>query len=301
MINIIGNKYIFLTVSGLLVAASIVSILALGFRQGIDFVGGTLWQLRLSNKDISSQAVQALFEQEFKIKEVMVAEEPSTQSFIIRLPEIDEPLHAQYLEMLSKKFLKVEELSFETIGPSIGNELRQKAIYAFLGVLLIISFYIAFAFRKVSYPIKSWKYGIVTLVTLFHDALIPMGLIALLGWLNHIEVGTNFIVAILVVMGFSVHDTIVVFDRIRENIRMGKDRDSDFAGLVNKSINETIARSINTSLTLVLVLLALWILGSSNLQYFVLVILVGTIVGTYSSIFIASPLLVVWNQVKQGG
>ena len=211
------------------------------------------------------------------------------------MPELDEKAHSQYLEVINKKFNnKTEELSYETIGPSIGKELRAKSTYAFFAVLLTISLYIAFAFRKVSNPVKSWKYGIVTLVTLFHDALIPLGMLAFLGWWNGLEMNTNFIVAILVVIGFSVHDTIVVFDRIRENLKMNKG--GGFANLVNASINETIARSINTSLTLILVLVALLLLGSASLQYFILVILVGTIVGTYSSIFVASPLLVLWSR-----
>ncbi len=188
------------------------------------------------------------------------------------------------------------DLRFESIGPAIGGELRSKAYWAFLFVILGISLYIAFAFRKVSHPVSSWKYGIIPLVTLFHDAVIPAGLIAVLGVLRHVEIDTNFVVAILVVMGFSVHDTIVVFDRIRENLRLERSSKFDFGALVNKSVNETFARSLNTSFTLVLVLVALYIFGSASLQYFILTMLVGTIVGTYSSIFVASPLLTLWRQ-----
>ncbi|MEK9183721.1 MAG: protein translocase subunit SecF [Patescibacteria group bacterium] len=293
MLNIIGNKYIFITIAGLMVAASIASIAIFNFKPGIDFAGGTLWQLKIETADVTS--IRQLFTDDLKVKELSIIEEPSTNSFIIRLPELDEKAHSQYLEVINKKFNnKTEELSYETIGPSIGKELRAKSTYAFFAVLLTISLYIAFAFRKVSNPVKSWKYGIVTLVTLFHDALIPLGMLAFLGWWNGLEMNTNFIVAILVVIGFSVHDTIVVFDRIRENLKMNKG--GGFANLVNASINETIARSINTSLTLILVLVALLLLGSASLQYFILVILVGTIVGTYSSIFVASPLLVLWSR-----
>ncbi len=276
-----------------MVAASIASIAIFNFKPGIDFAGGTLWQLKIETADVTS--IRQLFTDDLKVKELSIIEEPSTNSFIIRLPELDEKAHSQYLEVINKKFNnKTEELSYETIGPSIGKELRAKSTYAFFAVLLTISLYIAFAFRKVSNPVKSWKYGIVTLVTLFHDALIPLGMLAFLGWWNGLEMNTNFIVAILVVIGFSVHDTIVVFDRIRENLKMNKG--GGFANLVNASINETIARSINTSLTLILVLVALLLLGSASLQYFILVILVGTIVGTYSSIFVASPLLVLWSR-----
>jgi preprotein translocase subunit SecF len=194
------------------------------------------------------------------------------------------------------KFGAFTELSFESIGASIGAELTRKALWAFVINLFAISLYVAYAFRKVSHPVSSWKYALITLATLFHDGLIPVGLFAFLGYFMGIEVDTNFIVAILVVIGFSVHDTIVVFDRIRENLRIGK-ASEDFGALVNRSINETIARSINTSLTLVIVLAVLFILGAASLKFFVLAMLVGTIAGTYSSIFVASPLLVVW----QGG
>ncbi len=293
MLNIIGKKYVFLTFSGTLVTASIVLMIIFGFKPGIDFAGGTLWQFKANGGDIVS--IKDLFEKDLQVKELTIVEEPSTKSFILRLPELDEKTHVQYLGIINKKFSnKVEELSYETIGPSVGRELRNKSAYAFLAVILTISLYIAFAFRKVSNPVKSWKYGVITLLTLFHDALIPLGMLAFLGWWKGVEMNTNFIVAILVVMGFSVHDTIVVFDRIRENLKL--DKKSNFASLVNTSINETLARSINTSLTLVLVLVALFLLGSANLQYFILTILVGTIVGTYSSIFVASPLLTLWSR-----
>ena len=290
--NIIGNKYIFLAISAILLIASIASITAFGFKEGIDFLGGTSWQIRFE-KQPETAAVQELLAKEFKLPEITVIEEPSTQSIILRLPELSEGLHAQYKATLQKNFGQFEELSYETIGPTIGSELRRKALYAFLGVLLTISLYIAFAFRKVSRPISSWKYGFVTLVTLFHDALIPLGLIAYLGYARGVEMNTNLIVAILVVIGFSVHDTIVVFDRIRENIGKEKGSSFDFKALVNRSVNQTMIRSVNTSLTLVLVLLALLLFGSANLFYFILIILVGVIIGTYSSIFIASPLLTI--------
>lgn len=292
MLNIIGNKYVFLSFSGLLIVASIVSMSLFGFRQGIDFVGGTLWQLKIEGASLEN--IHEIFNKELKLNEVAVTEQSSTQSFMIRLQEISEKQHSEYLEIIRKKFNNIEELSFESVGPFIGHELREKSVYAFLAVLLTISLYIAFAFRKVSYPVKSWKYGLITLVTLFHDALVPIGMLSFLGWWNSLEISANFVVAILVVMGFSVHDTIVVFDRIRENIKLH--HQENFTDLVNKSVNETMVRSINTSLTLVLVLLAMFFLGSANLQYFILTILVGTIIGTYSSIFVASPLLVLWSR-----
>lgn len=189
----------------------------------------------------------------------------------------------------------IEERRFDSIGPSIGQELRNKAIVAIIVVLFGISIYISFAFRKTSRPISSWKYGIATVVALFHDIAIPTGFFAFWGHFTGSEIDSNFIVALLVVMGFSVHDTIVVFDRIRENLKK-RAASENFEMVVNRSVNETLARSINTSLTVVLVLTALLLFGSHTIFNFVLILLVGVIVGTYSSIFIASPILVDWEK-----
>lgn len=286
--KIINHKFIFLGISGLFVAASIFSIFYFGFKQGVDFAGGALWQVKASG--LTKEYLQEIFPEAV----ITAAEE---NSFLLRLPEVSEEDHQDYLKTLRSRFSDLEELKFESIGPAIGKEVRSRAVKAFIAVLAAISIYIAFAFRKVSYPVSSWKYGIITLITLFHDAIIPAGLTAILGHFGlRAEVNTNFLIAILVVIGFSVHDTIVVFDRIRENLRLGIGKGETFQDLVGRSIGETLARSINTSLTLVLVLVVMYFLGSPALFYFVLVILIGTMVGTYSSICVASPLLTLWKR-----
>lgn len=297
MYDIIGKKYLFLGISALLLVASLASIVTYGFKEGIDFAGGTSWQMRLAQKP-TAEAVSAALREEFDLQEVLAIEGSASKSILLRLPELNEEMHAEYRVALEKKFGAMEELEYETIGPAIGDELRGKAIWAFLAVLITISLYIAFAFRHVSRPVSSWKYGLVTLVTLFHDALIPLGIIAYLGHTKGVEINTNIVVAILVIIGFSVHDTIVVFDRIRENLHTEKSPSLNFARLVNRSMNQTIIRSINTSLTLILTLTALILFGSPNLFYFVLVILIGVVAGVYSSIFVASPLLVLWNKER---
>ena len=294
--NIIGKKYIFLTFSGVLVLASIVSIAVFGLRQGIDLAGGTLWQIKIVEKEIDNQELKGILQTKVGATDPIVTRETSSNSFLIRVKEISEQDHQKYLDVLKQELGQIEELRFESIGSSIGDELRRRAIWAFILVLTGISAYVAFAFRKVSYPVKSWKYGIITLVTLFHDAVIPVGLYAFLGWFRGAEVDTNFIVALLVIIGFSVHDTIVVFDRIREKLKLASAAKSDFNMLVNQGVNETIARSVNTSLTLIFVLVALYFFGPTALSYFILMILTGTIVGTYSSIFVASPLLTLWRR-----
>lgn len=294
MLNIIGKRKIYLGVSGFLVALGVLAILVFGFRQGIDFTGGTLWQFKLSSTATTEQ-VQSSFQTDFKVTDARVTYDAKSDTFFVRVPNLGEADHQSFAAALKTKYGNFEEQSFQSIGPSVGADLKQKSIFALILVLLGISFYIAFAFRKVYQPVSSWKYGFVTLFTLFHDVAIPAGLLAVLGHFGTIEIDTNFIVALLVVMGFSVHDTIVVFDRIRENLLLSRMKKS-FGEIVNESVNQTLARSINTSLTLILVLLALLFLGPSNLHYFILTLLVGVTTGIYSSIFVASPLLYIWQK-----
>jgi len=294
MLNIIGHKNIFLVFSGTLVLASIVVIGVFGLRPGIDFTGGTLWQISFSDASVSVDAIERVLLAQPEISGAVVQQETSTGSFIVRSGVISEEKHQAYSQALEERLGDFEEFRFESIGPTIGAQLRSRSIWAAILVLVAISLYIAISFRKVSYPVKSWKYGIITLGTLFHDVIIPTGILAVLGHVSGVEIDTNFIVALLVVMGFSVHDTIVVFDRIRENL-ISRRNLSSFDEVVNVSVNQTIARSINTSLTLVVVLLAMLLVGAPTLQLFVLIILIGTVFGTYSSIFVASPLLTLWH------
>jgi len=289
--RIIKNKYIFLTISTILVIASVATVAWFGLKPGIDFSGGVSWQLHFQNPPAPEQLAQ-----NFGTDAVITPQ--SDGNFLVRLKELSDADRKAKLAGLAKSFGQVDELQFQDIGPVVGQDLRQKAIWAFVLVLLAISLYVAFAFRRVSRPVSSWKYGVIALITLFHDAIIPTGMFAILGWLFNAEVDTNFVVAILVVIGFSVHDKIVVFDRIRENLRLARVDKADFNELVNTSVNQTIARSINTSLTLILTLLAMLVLGPVALKYFILVILVGTVVGTYSSIFVASPILTIWKGRK---
>ena len=297
--NIIGRKKIFLTVSGILVAASLLGVGVFGFRQGIDFGGGTLWQFKIPAAAGPDQKdLEDFFRGELALAgDIRFNLDSASNILLVRLGVVPEADHQRVLEGLQTRFPTIEELSFESIGPSVGQELRKNAMIAIVLVLVGISLYIAFAFRKTSRPISSWKYGWITLLTLFHDIAIPAGLLSLLGTYGRVEIDSNFVVALLVVMGFSVHDTIVVFDRIRENLSVSRGK-IEFADIVNQSVNQTMARSINTSLTLILVLIAMYLAGPITLKYFILTLLVGVTAGTYSSIFVASPLLVVWHKRK---
>jgi preprotein translocase subunit SecF len=296
--NIIGHRKAFLSVSAVLVGLAVLAIAVFGFREGIDFKGGALWTFRAHTKDgsvPSVQQVEDMFRSTLGIADARVTYNPSNEEFLVRLPAAVESDHQKFSATLTNNFGDFAESSFQSIGPSVGAELRQRSVIAIAFVLVGISLYIAFAFRKVMKPVSSWKYGWITLVTLFHDVLIPAGLLAVLGRYLAVEIDGNFIVALLVVMGFSVHDTIVVFDRIRENLFLNRNQ-RDFGSVVNASVNQTLARSINTSLTLILVLIALYFTGPLNLRYFVLTLLVGVTTGIYSSIFVASPLLLVWQR-----
>ncbi len=271
-----------------MVVLAFVSIFNFGFKEGIDFKGGTLWQVKFEN-NVSAQDLENYLKTNFNAENLLITAGSDDGVMMIRTNELTEEVHQLYFYGLQQDLGLVEELRFESIGPTIGAELRSRAIWAFILVLFGISLYIAFAFRKVSYPVSSWKYGMATLVCLFHDSIISAGIFAWWGYTRGLEVDSNFLVAILTIIGFSVHDTIVIFDRIRENliVQRGKKMDE----IINISINQTFARSINTSLTLIIVLIAMYLFGATTLSYFVLLILVGTVIGTYSSIFMASPLL----------
>lgn len=291
MFNLIKHKNLFFAVSGILIGGALISIFLFGFRLGIDFTSGSLWQLKIPGTNIAE--VRDFFKSDVKIDLSSASYDEINQSYSLTFKEITDSERQSYFGILKNKFgAGLEDLDFWSISPSVSAELKNQSATAIVMVVILISFYVAFAFRKVSRPISSWKYGIITLLTLAHDVIIPAGALAVLGKYYGITIDTNFIVALLVVVGFSVHDTIVVFDRIRENLLLSRGRES-LENIVNKSVNETMRRSINTSLTLITVLVALFFLGPISLKYFVLTILIGTVVGTYSSIFIASPLLVV--------
>ena len=297
IINVIKYKAIFLGISVIALAISLFAILNFGFNLGIDFTGGSMWQLQIKGTD--SETVRNFFEEDLKTEVSNISYDANSGTYALTLSEISDEKRQADLVLLKEKFAggAVLDVEFLAISPSVSDEIKQKAMLAIIFVMVGISIYIAFVFRKVSKPISSWKYGIITLLTLIHDVVIPAGVFAFLSKYLNVTVDTNFIVALLVVMGFSVHDTIVVFDRIRENLL--KTSNKDLGEIVNISVNETLRRSINTSLTLIIVMLALYFFGPASLKFFILAMLIGTTVGTYSSIFIASPLLTVVQKLSR--
>ena len=240
-------------------------------------------------KSPSSDAIQGALKS-FNLGEITIQPTGAT-SDVLQFKGIDEATHQQILTELNK-LTPTTEKSFQYIGPSIGQELRNKTELAIVLALLAITLYIAFAFGKVSRPVSSWKYGIASLIALFHDVLIPIGIFSILGKLYNVEITIPIIAALLTILGFSVHDTIVIFDRIRENIlRKGM---GQFEETVNWSLTQTLGRSISTVVTVEFVLISLYFLGGETLKYFALALIIGITSGAYSSIFIASPLLVSW-------
>ncbi|MBI2023188.1 protein translocase subunit SecF [Candidatus Giovannonibacteria bacterium] len=289
--TIIGSRKISYAVSGALIALSLVSLALWGLKLGIDFTGGSLIEAefaaeRPANEDI----ILAL---KSKGLENIVAQPTGEKGVILKLKDLNENEHQEVLSGL-KSLGDVTEKRFSSIGPTIGSELRKRSMWSVALVILMIVIYLSWAFRKVSRPMASWKYGIAAIVALIHDITIPMGLFSVLGHFYGIEVDTLFVTALLTILGFSVHDTIVVFDRIRETLNRSGAGSADFENVVEKSIRSTILRSINTSFTVVLVLAFLFFLGGESVKYFTLAMLVGVFFGTYSSIFVASALLVSW-------
>lgn len=293
-IPIIKHRFLWISIAAIYTIAAVGSLIIFGLKFGIEYTGGSLLEVQYED---ARPALSALHDHlaavDIRDAEIKPAGE---QGVIFRFRDIDEDTHQRVLAELKKDDEKLSERAFESIGPVIGTELRSKSLWALAIALVLICLYISFVFRKVSHPVASWKYGVVALVTLFHDVPFVLGAFALLGKLSGIEITSSFIPAILTVIGFSVHDTIVVFDRIRENL--SKHRGS-FEEIVNLSINQTLVRSINTSLTVMLVLFAIFFFGGESLKYFALALILGIGIGTYSSIFIASPLLVMWHHLKK--
>ena len=297
---IITYKKFFIGFSVFLVALSIVSMSVFGLKRGIEFTGGSAMQVTYTTvRPEATLVADALTKAGFSgslVQPVDVAD------MSIKTTSLTEAQRESLITTL-KTFGTLEEKSFTSIGPSVGQELARKAMISIVLVILAIVSFIAYAFRHVSRPVSSWKYGTIAIVALVHDVIIPAGFFALMAHFAHIEMDTLFVVAILTVLALSVSDTIVVFDRIRENLEINKRASAkeDFATTVGRSLSQSFTRSLNTSLTVILVLLALVFWGPVSTKYFALMLTVGMFFGTYSSIFLASPLLVVlqeWSDRK---
>lgn len=298
--KIIQKRNIWLAISGILFLIFLAALLVWGFKYGIDFTGGSLLEVKFTGPRPSVSQVQTGLSG-LKLSSLVV-QPVGDKDMMFKFQETTEEAHQGILQRLNElvkkenKDASIEEQRFESVGPSIGAELKVKSLWAIFFALLAMLSYITYAFRKVSRPVASWKYGLAAIIAMFHDVIITMGVFAFLGRYYGTEVNTAFVAAILTVLGYSVHDTIVVFDRLRENLPKSNE---DFEGTVNTSLNQTIIRSLNTSLTVLLVLAAIIIFGGASIRTFVLALAIGIGIGTYSSIFVASPILVVWEKWKK--
>lgn len=290
---IIKYKKIFFFLTALVVLAAIGSVATFGLPLGADFTGGTLVQMTYPEgrpaPDMLQHSLDSAGLKGYSLREA------STNDYVLRAGNLTQDERATLTETLSVGGSYPATISQLTeVGPTIGAELRNKAIFALGLVLLCIMLFIAFAFRKVSQPVSSWVYGLIALVALLHDVIVPVGFYAVLAHFTGAQVDALFVTAILTILGFSVHDTIVVFDRVRENLRTNRERSrkESFAETAGRSLGQTFVRSVNTSLTVVLTLFILYYFGPASTETFSLTLLVGIIAGTYSSIFLATPLLV---------
>jgi len=301
---IIKYKWMFLTISAVCVLISIFFILIKGVKKGIDFTGGTIIRVEY-NSLISKQdglsdidlIKNSLEKDNFLVKEVSLLKTATSGLKIIEIKLNGILLESERLNFEKSwsfnhdQNYKAKQISENTVGPNIGKEFTQKAVWSVLLVIIFIVIFVSFSFREVSRPVASWKYGFITIIALIHDAIIPTGVYAFLGEKYGYEIDSLFVVAILTIMGISISDTIVVFDRIRENLKKRLSSET-FAEVVGKSLSQTLGRSLNTSLAVIIVLLSLYYFGPVATNGMTLVLVIGMIVGTYSSIFIASPLLV---------
>ncbi|MBI2617311.1 protein translocase subunit SecF [Candidatus Gottesmanbacteria bacterium] len=294
--NIIGKKKIFFLISGLVIIPGIVALVFWGLRPAIDFTGGTLLEFQISpQKTHSAESIRQVVEKESV--EIASIQKSGENTYLLRLKPIDTIKNRELQNALKNGYGDITQLRYETVGPTIGSETTANAMKAVLIASVAIIIYIALAFRQVPKPYSSVKFGICAVAALIHDILVVVGIFSIFGHFFHVEIDTLFITALLTIMGFSVHDTIVVFDRIRENLQ--KMPSQSFEHIVNVSIIQTLARSLATSLTVIFTLFSLLLFGGESIRWFVVALLIGIVSGTYSSIFNAAPLLVFWEERKK--
>ncbi len=292
MLDIIGKRNWYFFISLLVIIPGVISLFLYGLKLSVEFTGGSRMTLIFSkevNEKTVSQVRKVFTEQKVNVYTI----QPSKNSVIIRSEPLQKQEDIKILSSLEKEVGKFKQESFETIGPTIGKETTRKAFFSVLIASVLIVLYIALSFRKVPKPASSWRFGITAIIAVLHDVLLLVGIFSLLGHFYNVEIDSLFITALLTIIGFSVHDTIVVFDRIRENLL--RVSGVSFDKIVNDSILQTIVRSLNTSLTALLVLFSLLLFGGESIRWFVVALFIGILSGTYSSIFNAAPLLVVWH------
>lgn len=286
----------FLSLSSILVIASIALIVVPGPRLSIDFTGGTLMEISVADgqsKDTVSAALNT-FESDESLGNVAIST-IKEGNLLMRMRDISNEEHLALVDHLNEVIGEIDERQFTTIGPTVGASMKSRAVVALIMAAIAIVLYIAFAFRKVPKRLSPWRFGVIAVITLLHDVLITIGVFIIISQVTGFEFDTLFITALLTILGYSVNDTIVIFDRIRDNLAL-QDRSETFEEVADKSLRESITRSINTTMSTLIMLGSLFLLGSESIRWFVLTLIVGAVIGTYSSIFLATPLLVKWKK-----
>ena len=276
-----------------LVVISVILLALYGLNFGVDFRGGSVMELEFSGGRPSLDEVKGV-SADAGLADVAV-NYVGEDGMILRTKELSENEHQNILAVLQSNFSGLEEKRFDSIGPIIGQELKTKSVTAIILVLLAVIVYIALVFRKLSKTLSPWVMGFAAIIALLHDVIIPVGVFAVLGRFYGIEISAVFVAAVLTILGYSVADTVVVFDRVRENIIRGN-MDGGFLVVVHKSVMQTLTRSLNTTFTTLLSLFAIYFFGGESIRYFALALIIGIFLGAYSSIFVASPLLVWWSR-----
>ncbi len=290
--NIIAKKNIYFLISLLVIVPGVISLILWGLNLSIDFKLGSKITFSGENANQQTEKLKDIFKSE-NVKVFNI--QPSEKRVSFSTEIIDQKKNQKILDKVQP--LNVKEEEFETIGPTIGKETMENAIKSLIIASILIVLYITWSFRSVPKPASSLRFGICAIIALIHDILVVVGIFSILGHFLGIQVDSLFVTALLTIIGFSVHDTIVVFDRIRENLI--KTGSVNFANVVNESILQTLVRSLRTSLTVILVLIAVLLFGGESIRWFVVALLIGVTSGTYSSIFNASPLLVLWQELSQ--
>lgn len=293
-LDVAAKRNIFFAISGAILVPGMIFLAIFGLPLGIDFTGGTLWELQFEK--VPRAETLSKFLQDNKVE--VISLQQADNSYILRSKVFAQETKDSLFGKLKANFGQLEDLRFETIGPTVSVDLQKKAILSLSFATVAILVFIAFSFRKIPKPATSISFGVCAILALIHDVGVLVGAFAILGKFGA-TVDSLFVTAALTVIGFSVHDTIVVFDRIRENLLKFSQK-MEFAAIINFSILQTLGRSLSTSLTVILVLISLLLFGGTSIKWFVTALLIGVVSGTYSSIFTAAPLLIVWqNFVKR--
>ena len=282
-----------------LFVAAVVAFASFGLNVGVDFKGGSVLELEFSGGRPTVDEITNVLRSDPTLKDREVNINPAGErNMIVRTVELTEAEHQTLLADLKQSYGAMEEVRFNSVGPAVGKELQRKSIVAIVIVLVAILLYILVVFRKLSRTLSLWAMNAATIVALLHDIIIPIGIFALLGHYANVQISAIFVAAILTILGYTVSDKVVIFDRVRENILRGKGSTANLGAVVHASVIQTLVRSINNTLTVLLSSLAIFLFGGESIRYFALALILGIALGAYSSIFVASPLLVWWNRKK---